>query len=144
MRPEVKRKLEKLSNDQWAGIIFALIIVSIILFMIDPIADFLLVVIVFGVTARISYELAKLIDYFDDNVHSRVEMTGLYHLAYALEISILAGIVVGHIGARVCPFSPAWYAVMTPTAAYFICGFVMAGIGYAIAWRTIPNRKKER
>lgn len=142
MNKHVRTQLEKLSNGQWSMIIIALIVLSTVLFAIKPIANILLVVLMFGVTSRLSYEIAKVIDWFDDNIHSNVEMTGLYHLTYSVGICILAGIVIASFGSKIFPFPQTLYIVVDPQAIFFVGGFIAAAIGYVIAWRTIPNGKK--
>jgi len=142
MNEKVRTQLEKFNNNQWANAIVALIIVAMIGFAIEPMATIMFLISVLLVSARAGYELAKAIDWFDDNIHSKVEMTRQYHLVYALGISILIGTVVAYVGAKVLPFPPAWYAVISPRLVFFPIGFVCSTIGYAIAWKTIPNKKE--
>lgn len=135
------RRIRKMNNDQLSNtVLFAIGILMAITF-VPPIGKIVALLAIGFSAGNFSHDIAKLIDWLDDSDEYAVEIPWRYHFIYGFGLSIAAGIIVGIIGSALVPFSPALYALINPKIVFFSYGFVSSAAGYAIAWRTIPNKK---
>ncbi len=142
MKKLLLQRLRNMNNNQLINtVLFAIGILMAITFIpsIGKIVAFLAI----GFSAgNFSHDVAKLIDWLDDSDEYAVEIPWRYHFIYGFALSIAAGIIVGIIGSALVPFSPTLYALVNPKIVFFAYGFATSAAGYAVAWRSIPNKKR--
>ncbi|MBI5613743.1 hypothetical protein HY947_02365 [Candidatus Gottesmanbacteria bacterium] len=127
-------RLDKLTNGKLSWIIIGAIVVAMATSIVEPLATYVFIAVVCAVCGFVSFCLAKFIDWLDESVEIHVRMTRVYHLAFALGIATLAGVLFGRFDS-VFPFSPELYAIVSPKVLLFVWGLVVSLCGYFIAWQ---------
>ncbi len=137
-------RLKKVTNNQLSNMVLIAVFATIGLTMFGPMAKALAFVAIAFSCANISHDIARAIDWMDDNVSYKFEIPWRYHLVYAFGLAIISGALVGVVGPAIFPFSPDLYVFISPKVAFFLFGFVCSLVGYWIAWQNIPNHKGRR
>lgn len=133
--------LKKLTNDQLSFLIIVVVALLMVSSVIEAVTSILAIIVVVGITpAVLSFCAAKFIDHMDDSVEYAVEMSGLYHLVYAFGICFALAIILGGVVTSAVSL-PIWLIQMVaPKVVFTVFIFIFAAIGYACAWRSIPNK----
>lgn len=133
--------LKRLTNSELSLLIIVVVALLMVVSVIEVVASIVTIIVVVGITpAVLSFCAAKFIDYMDDSTEYAVEMSGAYHLVFAFGISFALAIILGGVVTSSVSL-PIWLIQMAaPKVVFTVLCFIFAAIGYACAWRNIPNK----
>lgn len=136
--------LKKLSNDQLSSLVITGVVLLMIVSVIEALSSIVTIVLLVGIVPiALIHRVAKFIDYMDDSVEYKVEMSRLYHLVYAVGISLALAIVLANVTVSAVTL-PLWLVeTIAPQLVFMPACFLFGMLGYWIAWQSIPNKESK-
>lgn len=140
--------LQRLTNKQLEWILFGTAFAMMILSLFDPTSWAMFIVLVLAAPYALGFGAAMVVDYFDDRIQYKIEMSKKSHMILGLAWSVTIGMIWSVVGTRVPVFPPnpvtnAIFMAVAPKAVYLVWAFALAAFGYYKAWKTvIPNNSR--
>ena len=137
-----KTLIQSLTQNQFQNTIIASAIIMMVLSLFEPTSWAMFIGLVMLAPLGLGYVGAAFVDRMDDSADYKIELTKKAHFGIGFAFAVAVGMVWSVVGTRVPvfplnPFTNALFTLVAPKALFLLWAFVLCGIGYWRAWKTI-------